>query len=102
MEVWQVKGVSDVQRREDGEVIASSPFLDHYREDQPIEPYLDILEPRLDDFKSEVAEAHADAAEEFGIARILDANLKFLKEYLEKFGIYDIEGVEISPPLRIE
>ena len=102
VEVWQVKGVSDVQRREDGEVITSSPFLDRYREDQPIEPYLDILEPRVDDIKSEIAQAHADAAEEFGIVRILDANLKFLKEYLDIFGIYDIEGVEISPPLRIE
>ena len=98
VEVWRVNAAADVQRREDGEIIISWRFLHLYLEDQPVEPYLHILEPLLDDYRSEVAPAHTDAADEFGVNPVLDANLKFLREYLEGFGIYDLDEVEISLP----
>ena len=98
VEVWRVNGVGDVQRREDGEIIISWGFLHLYPPDEPIEPYLHMLEPRLDDYRSEIAPAYAAAAEEFGVISVLDANLKFLREYLESFGIYDLDEVEISLP----
>ncbi|MCY4475188.1 MAG: hypothetical protein OXC83_07105 [Chloroflexi bacterium] len=98
VEVWRVNGVGDVQRREDGEIIISWGFLHLYPPNKPFEPYLNMLEPRLDDYRTEVAPAYFAAAEEFDLNPVLDANLIFLRKYLEGFGIYDVDEVEIKPP----
>ena len=96
-EVWSVTGISDVQRREDGEIVAVNPVLGKFRP-EVIKPYLDRLEPPLEEYSRDVVSEHAAVSSELSFTIVEDANFEYLREHLSKVGIYDQEEIEISPP----
>ena len=96
-EVWSVTGLVDVQRREDGEIVAVNSVLSKFRSEL-IKPYLDRLEPTLEEYSRDVVSEHAAVSSELNFTIVEDANIEYLREHLSKVGIYDQEEVEISIP----
>ncbi len=98
-EVWRVTGLMDVQRREGGEIVAVSPALSNFSpERSDIAPYLDRLEPTLEEYTQDVVSEHAAVSSELGFTIVEDANIEYLREHLSKVGIYDQDEIEISLP----
>ncbi len=107
-EAWQVYETWDVQRREDGTVVAVHPHRDAWKELRPDEyrEHLSVLEVELPGLKQEVTAAHQTRVSEYGGRIGADTNLPLLisdvhglDEFMTNTGAYDHpEGTPLPPP----
>ncbi len=97
-EVWQAFGGMDVQRQEDGTVIAVHPGRDAWRSLRPNEygGHLSVLEPDLSRLEQDIVAAHQARVSEYG-GRIgadtrlpsLISDIHDLDEFMVSTGAYD-------------
>ena len=115
-EVWEVYGTWDVQRKEDGVVIAVHPDRDDWRGIRPdkYRDHLSSLEMELPRFKKEVLAAHQAKVSEYGGRTasediqsraegvelpLLILDVHDLDEFMVSTGAYDHpDGTPVPPP----
>ena len=78
VEVWNMLGFGAVRQRADNRVVVNGRDLDQLTND--------------------LRSAHATVAAEHEFELVKDANLKFLREHLQKYGYYEEFGEHIAPP----
>ena len=108
VEAWEVIGTWDVQRREDGTVIAVHPFRDLWRSFKPdgYQAHRSKLEMELPAFTQALTEAHQARVTEYGGRIGADESLPMLvtdanrlREYYTAVGAYDHpDGPPEQPP----
>ena len=107
-EAWRFLGYWDVQRREDGTVIAVHPDRDHWRSLRPddYQTYRSMLEMDLPALTQAVTTANQARVSEFGGRTGADAGLPLLvtdanqlRQYYTSVGAYDHpDGTPVPPP----
>lgn len=105
VEGWDAYGLWDVQKREDGEIVAVGLMRPYYS--QPTTEYLAILEPTLDDYRERIKKAHKKmlernsgriGIEEYFPKPLTDANTKFLRAHLVDEGAFDVDELRPKAP----
>ena len=110
-ESWEVItmwGMWDLERREDGTVVAVHPLRDAWKRARPdaYQTYRSMLEMELPTFKQAVTEAHQERLTEHGgrtaadpIYPMLLTDAHDLTEFMESIGAYDHpDGPPVQPP----
>ena len=98
IEVWHSFWSKILERGEDGRIIVKFPGTIAYGPGQPIERYMDRLEPTLHDFTEDLVQGFEEASAEYGLTPGGDANQKFLREHFKRFGVHDLDEIEIALP----
>ncbi len=107
-EAWQVYETWDVQRREDGTVIAVHPHRDAWkslRSDEYVK-HLSVLEQELSHLEQKIAAAHQSRVSEYGgrigadtSLPLLISDIHSLGEFMVSAGAYDHpDGIPAPPP----
>ena len=98
VEVWRASDTKIVQQDSNGRVVLMALGKNPYGPEYPSEPYVDRIEPTLDDYRRDIQIAFEESATEFDLTPIADANQKHLRAHVNRFGIYNLPEIEIVQP----
>ena len=98
VEVWRVRSSWDVRRNENSEVVVGLLGLDNWPSDSSVAPYIDRIEPAIDDYRIDIQQGFTENAEMFGLVLASDANQRHLRDLYASQGFHDLDDVTIVLP----